>query len=254
MNKKMVLGKVSKGVSTALNIHCFIDNLCTVADLYTVNPYRHPDYMREYLEMIDTLAAVNEEEDEEEEDDEAVNKEETSEEEAEKGGTSEVSYADVDKEKIERGKMYLSELSDKYIEDSSVFVKEGEIFDKNWEQEEEINVPNLKDTWIGIVSKFNKKYNTKGGGNLKGTFTIPSVDFELRKIKEELVIRYSCARNLDLYKFAEEVKDFELAFRVIYNGSKLKKKKRKNPFSKLNKKEGAEDALSVDENFKKADS
>lgn len=80
MNKKMVLGKVSKGISTALNIYCFIDNLFTVADLYTVNPYRHPDYMSEYLEMVDTLVSNQEEPVEEETQEEAATEETTKEE------------------------------------------------------------------------------------------------------------------------------------------------------------------------------
>ena len=134
----------------------------------------------------------------------------------------------------------------------------------------------MKDTWYGIVRKFNKKYNTKGDESLKGTFTVSAVDYELRKIKEELVTRHSCARNLDLYKFADDVRDFELAFCVIYHGSKLKNNKQRggefitnvmnkkitgklNKFtskSSKNKEEGgkSENAVSDDETFEKADS
>ena len=116
MKKKVFLEKVSKGLSTALNVYCFIDNLFTVADLYTVNPYRHPDYMSEYLEMIDTYlyndegeekATINEVEDEvcvevpvEEVSESAVNKEDEDEavnEKEEEEGTSE------NKEEVKEG-------------------------------------------------------------------------------------------------------------------------------------------------------
>ena len=158
MNKKVMLRNVSEGISTALNIYYFINNLCTVADLYTVNPYRHPDYMSEYLEMIDTLVS-NQEEPEEEVKEVQVQKEEQ-----EKEPVEEVPESTVCEETVE------------------------EVHEEAATKEHEEEVKGQKEVQV-------QKGERKG-----------------------------C------------------------------KTKKKNPFSKLNRKEATEDAVSVDEALKKADS
>ena len=158
MKKKVFLEKVSKGLSTALNVYCFIDNLFTVAELYTVNPYRHPDYMEEYLEMIDTQVS-NQEEPEEE-----VNEVQVQKEEQKKEPVEEVPESTVCEETVE-------------------------------------------------------------------------------EVHEEAATK----------EHEEEVKD-QKEVQVQKGERKGCKTKKKNPFSKLNRKEATEDAVSVDEALKKADS
>ena len=234
---------VSGFLKNVVDVVSVVDSCFTLADIF-IKPEPAPDYRLEYEDIVSLY--FEEEEDNEGEEDSI-----------EYDGNDIVTVEDLEEaakkpkicppiegvDKYERGREYLKDISSKYLENPYCFIGEGEEYDTKWEQDNKINAQIMEESWREIINTFNKKVEREGD-KLKGIFTIPAIDYELRKIKEGLAIKYSFSRTLSLYKFAEEVKDFELSFNVIVAGEKLKQTKNKNLLRKLKRKVVKDNAVS----------